>query len=212
MHFCRWFCTDDTEFSGSCQKTITHLIRQCILRSTVVFWKNCMKTNGRGVGALRKYPGTPHGTRNFRNGKISKSVDLMSICRISPCWQTTIMIRSKCWYCIIDDLHSSKGLEFPIVFIVGLEEPISFPVVVEFQVGIGRGTKTFLCRCYESWKKITTFVCDFAISLGTLNNCEPSRFLDELNPACLALDFKPRQTCCLSRKFSRRTNCMATKV
>lgn len=27
---------------------------------------------------------------------------------------------------------------------------------------------------------------------GTLNNCEPSRFLDELNPACLDLDFKPR--------------------
>jgi len=27
---------------------------------------------------------------------------------------------------------------------------------------------------------------------GTLNNCEPSRFLDELNPSCLDLDFKPR--------------------
>lgn len=92
-------------------------------------------------------------------------------------------------------IHSSKGLEFPVVFIVGLEENL-FPsqLSLNSRTELEEERRLFYVAVTRAEKKLLLSYATSRYRWGTLNNCEPSRFLDELNPACLALDFKPRQT------------------
>lgn len=86
-------------------------------------------------------------------------------------------------------LHAAKGLEFPYVFISGLEENL-FPSQMSlnsrqdleeerrlFYVGITRA-ETKLTLCYATSR----------FRFGTLLPCEPSRFIDEIDPQYLEMD------------------------
>jgi len=99
-------------------------------------------------------------------------------------------------------IHSSKGLEFPIVFIVGLEENL-FPsqLSLNSRSELEEERRLFYVAVTRAEKKLLLSYATSRYRWGTLNNCEPSRFLDELNPACLALDFKPRQTSASAGSF-----------
>jgi len=90
-------------------------------------------------------------------------------------------------------IHSSKGLEFPHVFIVGLEENL-FPsqLSLNSRSELEEERRLFYVAVTRAEKKLTLSYATSRYRWGTLNNCEPSRFLDELNPAYLDLDFKPR--------------------
>ncbi|WP_140936675.1 ATP-dependent helicase [Sphingobacterium lumbrici] len=90
-------------------------------------------------------------------------------------------------------IHSSKGLEFPNVFIVGLEENL-FPsqLSLNSRTELEEERRLFYVAVTRAEKKLHLSYATSRYRWGTLNNCEPSRFLDELNPACLELDFKPR--------------------
>jgi len=90
-------------------------------------------------------------------------------------------------------IHSSKGLEFPQVFIVGLEENL-FPsqLSLNSRSDLEEERRLFYVAVTRAEKKLTISYATSRYRWGTLNNCEPSRFLDELNPAYLELDFKPR--------------------
>ncbi len=90
-------------------------------------------------------------------------------------------------------IHSSKGLEFPVVFIVGLEENL-FPsqLSLNSRSELEEERRLFYVAVTRAEKKLHLSYATSRYRWGTLNNCEPSRFLDELNPACLALDFQPR--------------------
>ncbi len=90
-------------------------------------------------------------------------------------------------------IHSSKGLEFPHVFIVGLEENL-FPsqLSLNSRSDLEEERRLFYVAVTRAEKKLTLSYATSRYRWGTLNNCEPSRFLDELNPAYLELDFKPR--------------------
>ncbi len=90
-------------------------------------------------------------------------------------------------------IHSSKGLEFPVVFIVGLEENL-FPsqLSLNSRSELEEERRLFYVAVTRAEKKLFLSYATSRYRWGTLNNCEPSRFLDELNPACLDLDFKPR--------------------
>ncbi|EEI92078.1 UvrD/REP helicase [Sphingobacterium spiritivorum ATCC 33300] len=90
-------------------------------------------------------------------------------------------------------IHSSKGLEFPIVFIVGLEENL-FPsqLSLNSRSELEEERRLFYVAVTRAEKKLHLSYATSRYRWGSLNNCEPSRFLDELNPACLDLDFKPR--------------------
>ena len=92
-------------------------------------------------------------------------------------------------------IHSSKGLEFPVVFIVGLEENL-FPsqLALNSRTELEEERRLFYVAVTRAEKKLLLSYATSRYRWGTLNNCEPSRFLDELNPACLDLDFKPRQS------------------
>jgi len=90
-------------------------------------------------------------------------------------------------------IHASKGLEFPVVFIVGLEENL-FPsqLSLNSRSELEEERRLFYVAVTRAEKKLHLSYATSRYRWGTLNNCEPSRFLDELNPACLDLDFKPR--------------------
>ena len=90
-------------------------------------------------------------------------------------------------------IHSSKGLEFPNVFIVGLEENL-FPsqLSLNSRSELEEERRLFYVAVTRAEKKLHLSYATSRYRWGSLNNCEPSRFLDELNPACLDLDFKPR--------------------
>ncbi|SFS35662.1 ATP-dependent helicase [Sphingobacterium wenxiniae] len=87
-------------------------------------------------------------------------------------------------------IHSSKGLEFPAVFIVGLEENL-FPsqLSLNSRSELEEERRLFYVAVTRAEKKLHLSYATSRYRWGTLNNCEPSRFLDELNPACLELDF-----------------------
>src|SRR3546814_9301060 len=90
-------------------------------------------------------------------------------------------------------IHSSKGLEFPHVCIEGLEEYL-FPsqLSLNSRSDLEEERRLFYVAVTRAEKKLTLSYATSRYRWGTLNNCEPSRFLDELNPAYLELDFKPR--------------------
>lgn len=89
-------------------------------------------------------------------------------------------------------IHSSKGLEFPVVMIVGLEENL-FPsqLSLNSRSELEEERRLFYVAVTRAEKKLFLSYATSRYRWGTLNNCEPSRFLDELSPQCLEIDFKP---------------------
>ena len=90
-------------------------------------------------------------------------------------------------------IHASKGLEFPVVFIVGLEENL-FPsqLSLNSRSELEEERRLFYVAVTRAEKKLHLSYATSRYRWGTLNNCEPSRFLDELSPSTLDLDFNPR--------------------
>lgn len=91
-------------------------------------------------------------------------------------------------------IHSSKGLEFRNVFIVGLEENL-FPsqLALNSRSELEEERRLFYVAVTRAEKKLHLSYATSRYRWGTLNNCEPSRFLDELDPSYLALDFQERR-------------------
>lgn len=91
-------------------------------------------------------------------------------------------------------IHSSKGLEFPHVYIVGLEENL-FPsqMSLNSRADLEEERRLFYVAVTRAEAKLSLSYATSRYRWGTLNNCEPSRFLDELDPAYLNLDFKSRR-------------------
>ncbi|MFZ4260740.1 ATP-dependent helicase [Sphingobacterium sp. HJSM2_6] len=100
-------------------------------------------------------------------------------------------------------IHASKGLEFPVVFIVGLEENL-FPsqLSLNSRSELEEERRLFYVAVTRAEKKLHLSYATSRYRWGSLNNCEPSRFLDELNPSCLDLDFRPKQQGALQDDFS----------
>jgi len=90
-------------------------------------------------------------------------------------------------------IHASKGLEFPAVYVVGLEENL-FPsqLSLNSRSELEEERRLFYVAVTRAEKLLHLSYATSRYRWGTLNNCEPSRFLDELNPSCLDLDFSSR--------------------
>lgn len=90
-------------------------------------------------------------------------------------------------------IHSSKGLEFSQVYIVGLEENL-FPsqMSLNSRSDLEEERRLFYVAVTRAEKNLNLSYATSRYRWGTLNNCEPSRFLDELDPAFLDLDFSPK--------------------
>lgn len=92
-------------------------------------------------------------------------------------------------------IHSAKGLEFKNVFIVGLEENL-FPSQMSLtnRTDLEEERRLFYVAITRAEIKLTLTYATSRYRWGTLTNCEPSRFINEINPRYLELDVKPAKS------------------
>jgi DNA helicase-2/ATP-dependent DNA helicase PcrA len=90
-------------------------------------------------------------------------------------------------------IHSSKGLEFKQVFVVGLEEDL-FPsqMMMQSREDLEEERRLFYVASTRAMDKLYYTYALTRYRFGRLLNCEPSRFLEEVDPNCLKI--KKRMT------------------
>ncbi len=90
-------------------------------------------------------------------------------------------------------IHSSKGLEFPHVFVVGLEENL-FPsqLSLNSRSDLEEERRLFYVGVTRTEHKLTLSYATSRFKFGTLISCEPSRFLDEIDAKFLELDYSAK--------------------
>jgi DNA helicase II / ATP-dependent DNA helicase PcrA len=83
-------------------------------------------------------------------------------------------------------IHASKGLEFPFVFVVGLEENL-FPSQLSLQSrsDLEEERRLFYVAITRAEKKATLSYAHTRYKFGNLIYCEPSRFIEEIDDAYL---------------------------
>ncbi len=87
-------------------------------------------------------------------------------------------------------IHSAKGLEFPYVYLVGVEENL-FPSILSAGSNseLEEERRLFYVAVTRAMKSLTISYCDTRFKYGNFNFCEPSRFIDELNQDCIEESF-----------------------
>lgn len=83
-------------------------------------------------------------------------------------------------------IHSSKGLEFRNVYVVGLEENL-FPsqLSVNSRKDLEEERRLFYVAVTRAEKSLHISYATSRYKFGTLTNCEPSRFINEIDPQYL---------------------------
>ncbi len=89
-------------------------------------------------------------------------------------------------YVSLMTIHAAKGLEFPYVFIVGLEENL-FPSVqsITSRADLEEERRLFYVAITRAQKKVFLSHAESRYRWGEFNFTEPSRFLDEVNEKLL---------------------------
>ncbi len=80
-------------------------------------------------------------------------------------------------------VHAAKGLEFPYVFITGVEENL-FPsqLSINTQAELEEERRLFYVALTRAMSLATITYAETRFRYGNFNICEPSRFIDELDP------------------------------
>jgi DNA helicase-2/ATP-dependent DNA helicase PcrA len=83
-------------------------------------------------------------------------------------------------------IHQAKGLEFKMVYVTGLEENL-FPsqLAINSREELEEERRLFYVAITRAEKKLTLSYAMSRYRWGTLTGCEPSRFLEEINPQLL---------------------------
>jgi DNA helicase-2/ATP-dependent DNA helicase PcrA len=89
-------------------------------------------------------------------------------------------------------IHAAKGLEFPYVFVVGIEENL-FPSVQSLgtRAELEEERRLFYVAITRAEKKLTLSYAESRYRWGNLSLCEPSRFLEEIDESLID---RPRKT------------------
>jgi DNA helicase-2/ATP-dependent DNA helicase PcrA len=79
-------------------------------------------------------------------------------------------------------VHASKGLEFPYVYVVGMEENL-FPsqMVLSSREELEEERRLFYVAITRAERKLNLSFATSRYRWGTLNYCEPSRFISEID-------------------------------
>jgi len=79
-------------------------------------------------------------------------------------------------------IHAAKGLEFPYVYIVGMEENL-FPSIQSLgsRSDLEEERRLFYVALTRAEKKVTISYADSRYRWGNLTICEPSRFIEEID-------------------------------
>ncbi|MGB5926678.1 MAG: 3'-5' exonuclease, partial [Cyclobacteriaceae bacterium] len=86
-------------------------------------------------------------------------------------------------------IHMAKGLEFKNVFVVGLEEDL-FPsqMMLESRADLEEERRLFYVAITRAMNKLFLTYALSRYRFGRLKNCEPSRFLEEIDPAYVRIN------------------------
>ena len=78
-------------------------------------------------------------------------------------------------------VHQAKGLEFPFIFVVGLEENL-FPSIQSFnsRADLEEERRLFYVAITRARKKLTLSYAENRYKWGNLTTAEPSRFISEI--------------------------------
>jgi DNA helicase-2/ATP-dependent DNA helicase PcrA len=88
-------------------------------------------------------------------------------------------------------IHMAKGLEFGYVYIVGLEEDL-FPsqMMLSSRADLEEERRLFYVAITRAKKRLFFTYALTRYRFGRLKNCEPSRFLDDVNPNFIKVSTK----------------------
>lgn len=89
-------------------------------------------------------------------------------------------------YVTMMTIHSAKGLEFPYVYVVGLEENL-FPEVLSLSTreDLEEERRLFYVAITRAETKLTLSYAESRYRWGNLTLSEPSRFIDEIDPSLI---------------------------
>ena len=92
-------------------------------------------------------------------------------------------------YISLMTIHMSKGLEFPVVFIVGVEEDL-FPsqMMISSREDLEEERRLFYVAITRAMKKLYLTYSNTRYRYGILKDCEKSRFIKEISPIYLEGD------------------------
>lgn len=85
-------------------------------------------------------------------------------------------------------IHGSKGLEFKNVYLVGMEEDL-FPsqMMLSSRADLEEERRLFYVAVTRAESKLFLSYALSRYRFGRLKNCEPSRFLEEIDPNCIQI-------------------------
>lgn len=86
-------------------------------------------------------------------------------------------------------IHASKGLEFPHVYVVGMEENL-FPsqMALNDRQDLEEERRLFYVAVTRAERKLTLSFANTRVRFGQILPCEPSRFIDEIDAEYLDMD------------------------
>jgi len=86
-------------------------------------------------------------------------------------------------------IHMAKGLEFPFVYVVGMEEDL-FPsqMMLGSRNDLEEERRLFYVAVTRAMQKVVLSYALTRYRFGRLKNCEPSRFLEEVDPAFVMIN------------------------
>ena len=94
-------------------------------------------------------------------------------------------------YVSLMTIHMAKGLEFPVVFIVGVEEDL-FPsqMMISSREDLEEERRLFYVAITRAMKKLYITYSKTRYRYGILKDCEKSRFIKEISPIYIDGDIK----------------------
>jgi DNA helicase II / ATP-dependent DNA helicase PcrA len=105
-------------------------------------------------------------------------------------------------------IHAAKGLEFPYVYIAGVEENL-FPsqLSLNSREELEEERRLFYVALTRACKKVHVSFATTRYKWGNLVSCEPSRFIDEIDPQLVEFPEIPIQSgsAGVTKQFTRTT-------